>query len=162
RTEGKVQSVERDPQIGDISALVMESGERIPGDFFIDCSGFRSLLLGDTLGVEWEDWSKWLPCDRALPVPTDRQGDLTPYPRVTAMYAGWRWRIPLQHRTGNGYVFSSAFIDEDKATDELLGALDEPRLADPRLLKFKAGRRTRSWDRNCVAIGPSSGFLEPL
>jgi tryptophan 7-halogenase len=162
RTEGKVQSVEQDPQTGDVAALVMESGERIAGHFFIDCSGFRSLLLGSTFGVEWEDWSKWLPCDRALPVPTERTGDLHPYTRVTAMQAGWRWRIPLQHRTGNGYVFSSAFIDEDKAADELLGALDEPKLAEPRLLKFQAGRRARSWQRNCVAIGLSSGFLEPL
>jgi tryptophan halogenase len=103
-----------------------------------------------------------LPCDRALPLPTERTGDLTPYTRVTAMQAGWRWRIPLQHRTGNGYVFSSAFIDEDKATEELLGAIDEPRLAEPRLLKFQAGRRVKSWARNCVAIGLSSGFLEPL
>ena len=119
----------------------MESGERIAGDFFIDCSGFRSLLLGSKLGAQWEDWSKWLPCDRALPVPTERCGELTPYTRVTAMDAGWRWRIPLQHRTGNGYVFSSRFIDEDKAREELLDALDEPTLAEPRLLKFQAGRR---------------------
>ncbi|MEP7130013.1 MAG: tryptophan halogenase family protein [Sphingomicrobium sp.] len=162
RVEGKVEGVEQDPETGDVSALVMQSGETIRGDFFIDCSGFRSLLLGDTLGVEWEDWSKWLPCDRALPLPTERIGDLTPYTRVTAMQAGWRWRIPLQHRTGNGYVFSSAFIDEDKATEELLGAIDEPKLAEPRLLKFQAGRRVKSWARNCVAIGLSSGFLEPL
>ena len=162
RTEGKVRDVEQHPETGDIQALVMESGERIGGDFFIDCSGFRSLLLAGKLGVGWEDWSQWLPCDRALPVPTERCGELTPYTRVTAMDAGWRWRIPLQHRTGNGYVFSSRFIDEDKAREELLRSLDEATLAEPRLLKFQAGRRAASWTRNCVALGLSSGFLEPL
>ena len=162
RIEGKVRDVEQDAETGDVRALLMESGERIEGDFFIDCSGFRSILLGGKLGAEWEDWSQWLPCDRALPVPTERRGDLTPYTRVSAMDAGWRWRIPLQHRTGNGYVFSSRFIDEDKAREELLASLDEPTLAEPRLLKFQAGRRKKSWQRNCVALGLSSGFLEPL
>jgi len=161
RIEGKVRDVDQAPS-GDIRALVLESGDRLEGDFFLDCSGFRSLLLGGKLGVTWEDWSKWLPCDRALPVPTERCGDLTPYTRVTAMEAGWRWRIPLQHRTGNGYVFSSRFIDEDKARQQLLASLDEPLLAEPRLLKFEAGRRVSSWERNCVALGLSSGFLEPL
>ena len=162
RIEGKVRDVEQDSETGDVRALLMESGDRIEGDFFIDCSGFRSLLLGGKLGAQWEDSSKWLPCDRALPVPTERCGELTPYTRVSAMDAGWRWRIPLQHRTGNGYVFSSRFIDEDKAREELLASLDEPTLAEPRLLKFQAGRRTSSWQRNCVALGLSSGFLEPL
>jgi tryptophan 7-halogenase len=162
RTEGKVREVEQDPDTGDIKALIMESGERIAGDFFIDCSGFRSLILSGKLGVEWDDWSQWLPCDRALAVPTERCGELTPYTRVSAMDAGWRWRIPLQHRTGNGYVFSSRFIDEDKAQAELLEALDEPVLAEPRLLRFQAGHRVKSWQRNCVALGLSSGFLEPL
>jgi tryptophan halogenase len=162
RIEGKVADVEQDAANGNIRALVMESGNRVEGDFFIDCSGFRSLLLGNRLNVEWEDWSKWLPCDRALAVPTERQGDLTPYTRSTAMDAGWRWRIPLQHRTGNGYVFSSSFIDEDRAAEALLASLDSKPLAEPRLLKFSAGRRTKSWDRNCVALGLASGFLEPL
>jgi tryptophan halogenase len=162
RIEGKVRDVEQDPQTGDIRALLMESGERVAGDFFIDCSGFRSLLLGSKLDAEWEDWSQWLPCDRAIPVPTERVGDLAPYTRVTAMNAGWRWRIPLQHRTGNGYVFSTRFIDEDEAVEELLQSLDEPTLAEPRLLRFQAGRRKTSWKRNCVALGLSSGFLEPL
>jgi tryptophan halogenase len=161
RVEGKVRDVEQDAR-GDIRALLLESGGRVEGDFFVDCSGFRSLLLGQKLGVEWDDWSQWLPCDRALPVPTERCGDLTPYTRVTAMKAGWRWRIPLQHRTGNGYVFSSRFVDEERAREELLGRLDEPLLAEPRLLKFQAGRRVSSWERNCVALGLSSGFLEPL
>jgi tryptophan halogenase len=161
RVEGKVRDVDQ-AESGDIRALVLESGDRIEGHFFLDCSGFRSLLLGGKLGVTWEDWSRWLPCDRALPVPTERCGDLTPYTRVTAMEAGWRWRIPLQHRTGNGYVFSSRFIDEEKAREQLLASLDEPLLAEPRLLKFEAGRRASSWERNCVALGLSSGFLEPL
>ncbi|MBW8734986.1 MAG: tryptophan 7-halogenase, partial [Asticcacaulis sp.] len=162
RIEGKVAGVDQDPTSGDIRALVMESGERVEGDFFIDCSGFRSLLLGDRLGVEWEDWSKWLPCDRAFAVPTERQGDLTPYTQSTAMEAGWRWRIPLQHRTGNGYVFSSNFADESKAAEALLASLDSTPLAEPRLLKFSAGRRAKNWERNCVALGLASGFLEPL
>ena len=162
RIEGKVREVEQDPQSGDIRALLMESSDRVEGDFFIDCSGFRSLLLAEKLGVEWDDWSKWLPCDRAIPVPTERVGELTPYTRSTAMNAGWRWRIPLQHRTGNGYVFSSQFTDEDKAREELLQSLDEPLVGEPRLLKFQAGRRKRSWVRNCLALGLSSGFLEPL
>lgn len=162
RIEGKVCDIEQDEATGNIDALLMESGDRVAGDFFIDCSGFRSLLLADKLGVGWEDWSKWLPCDRAMPVPTDRTGDLTPYTRSTAMDAGWRWRIPLQHRTGNGYVFASCFIDEDKARAEFLGALDETILAEPRLLRFQAGRRVKSWERNCVALGLASGFLEPL
>jgi tryptophan halogenase len=162
RTEGKVRDVEQDPESGDIVALVMESGERIAGDFFIDCSGFRSLILASKLGVEWEDWSQWLPCDRALAAPTERCGELTPYTRVSEMKAGWRWRIPLQHRTGNGYVFSSRFIDEEDARAELLESLTEPLLAEPRLLRFQAGRRVHSWASNCVALGLSSGFLEPL
>ena len=162
RTEGKVLDVELDPVSGDIASLRLESGEVVAGDFFIDCSGFRSILLGGKLGADWEDWSRWLPCDRAFAVPTERSGDLTPYTRSTAMEAGWRWRIPLQHRTGNGYVFASSFVDEAAACEALLASLAEPTLAEPRLLKFRAGRRTQSWRRNCVALGLASGFLEPL
>src|SRR5438270_2713811 len=113
RTEGKVREVAQEGESGNISGLVLESGERIDGDFFVDCSGFRSLLLGSKLSVAWEDWSKWLPCDRAFAVPTERAKDLTPFTRSAAAEAGWRWRIPLQHRTGNGYVFSTAFIGEE-------------------------------------------------
>ena len=162
RTEGKVRSVERNAQTGDVDALMMESGERIAGDFFIDCSGFRSLLLGNTLGTGWEDWSKWLPCDRAWAVPTERASDFTPYTRSTAMEAGWRWRIPLQRRTGNGYVFASHFIGESEAADALLSALDGTPTGEPRLLKFQAGRRVLNWEANCVGLGLASGFLEPL
>ena len=161
RTEGKVQRVAQDPETGDISSLELESGETISGDLFIDCSGFRSLLLGETLGAGWEDWSKWLVCDRALAVPSERD-ELSPYTRSTAMEAGWRWRIPLQHRTGNGYVFSSHFIDDDEAASSLLRSLETKAVGEPRLLKFQSGRRVVNWKNNCVAVGLASGFLEPL
>lgn len=162
RIEGKVADVEQDAATGDIRALLMESGQRVEGDFFIDCSGFGSLLLGNRLDVQWEDWSKWLPCDRALAVPTERQAELTPFTQSRAMEAGWRWRIPLQHRTGNGYVFSSSFTDEARAAEVLLASVGTQPLAEPRLLKFQAGRRVTNWERNCVALGLASGFLEPL
>lgn len=161
RTEGKVRDVIQDPESGDIRSLVLESGETISGDLFIDCSGFRSLLLANALGVGWEDWSKWLPCDRAFAVPSERD-ELSPYTRSTAMEAGWRWRIPLQYRTGNGYVFSSRFIDEDEAATSLMRSLDTKALAEPRMLKFQTGRRTVGWEKNCVAVGLASGFFEPL
>ncbi|RYY43351.1 MAG: tryptophan 7-halogenase, partial [Sphingomonadales bacterium] len=161
RIEGKVRDVARADN-GDIAALNLESGETVAGDFFVDCSGFRALLLGQTLGVGWEDWSEWLPCDRALAVPTARAEDFTPFTRVTAQEAGWIWRIPLQHRTGNGYVFSSRFTDEERACEILLGAIDGEPIAEPRLLRFSAGRRAEGWRGNCVGIGLASGFLEPL
>ena len=162
RTEGKVKDVLLNAESGDVESLLLESGEVVEGDFFIDCSGFRSIILGGKLGAEWEDWVQWLPCDRAFAVPSERQGELTPYTRSTARQAGWQWRIPLQHRTGNGYVFSSQFIGEDEAAAALLANLDAPALADPRMLKFRAGRRKQSWRRNCIALGLASGFLEPL
>src|SRR5688572_11435102 len=161
RTEGKVKEVVQDSETGDIRSLMLESGETISGDLFIDCSGFRSLLLGQTLGVGWEDWSKWLPCDRALAVASERD-ELSPYTRSTAMEAGWRWRIPLQHRTGNGYVFSSGFIEEDEAADALMRNLATKSLGEPRMVKFTTGRRIVSWEKNCVAVGLASGFFEPL
>ena len=161
RTEGKVLEVIQDPRSGDIQSLVLESGETISGDLFIDCSGFRSLLLAKTLGVGWEDWSKWLPCDRAFAVPSERD-ELSPYTRSTAMEAGWRWRIPLQHRTGNGYVFSSSFIGEDEAAASLMRSLETKALGEPRILKFETGRRSVGWAKNCVAVGLASGFFEPL
>ena len=163
RTEGKVVEVRQDPESGDVTALVLEDGRAIEGDLFVDCSGFRSLLLGQTLGEAWEDWSPWLLCDRAAAMPcTHTSEEIEPYTRVIGMPAGWRWRIPLQHRIGNGYVFSSAFISEDEACSVIAGAVDGKSLADPRVLRFRAGRRKRSWNRNVVAVGLASGFLEPL
>lgn len=162
RTEGKVVSVEQ-KEGGDIAAVILENGERIDGDLFIDCSGFRSLLLAGTLGEAWEDWSHWLPCDRAVAVPcASPPGAIEPYTRATAMSAGWRWRIPLRHRVGNGYVYSSAHISDQDAADALVAAVEGELLADPRVLHFKAGRRRHSWVKNVVAIGLASGFLEPL
>ncbi len=163
RSEGKVVGVERDAESGDIAALRTDRGDIVEGDLFVDCSGFRSLLIGETLGSPWEDWSQWLPCDRAAALPcTAPDGPIEPYTRATAMPAGWRWRIPLQHRVGNGYVFSSHHVSEDEACAAILNAVEGEPLADPRVLRFRAGRRTRSWDRNVVAIGLASGFLEPL
>jgi tryptophan halogenase len=162
RIEGQVCDVSRNPTTGDLVDLTLKSGERIAGDLFIDCSGFRSLLLGGILGVAWQDWTHWLPCDRALAVPCKRVGALTPYTRATARRAGWMWRIPLQHRTGNGYIFSSQFINDGEARDTLLAGLDGAAQGEPRLLRFSPGRRERAWSQNCVAIGLASGFLEPL
>ena len=147
---------------GDIQSLTLKSGQKIAADFFVDCSGFRSLLLGDKLQVSWEDWSPWLPCDRAWAVPCDRSADFTPYTRSTAQKGGWIWRIPLQHRTGNGHVFSTQFVSEDEARATLLAQLDGRAQGEPRMLKFRAGRRAQAWKRNCVALGLASGFLEPL
>lgn len=162
RTEGKIVRIQRDTASGNISEIVLESGRALPGDLFIDCTGFRSLLLGKELGVPFESWKQWLRCDRAVAVPSETTGPLVPYTRATAKAAGWQWRIPLQHRTGNGYVFSSDHLSDDEATASLLGDLKGPATGDPRIIRFEAGRRTHSWVGNCVAIGLSSGFLEPL
>lgn len=162
RTEGKIVQVCQRSGDGFIDAVVLESGERIAGDLFIDCSGLRGLLIEQTLGSGFEDWSHWLPMDRALAVPSRSAGPMLPMTRATAHRAGWQWRIPLQHRTGNGHVYCSAFMAQDEATRVLLDHLDGEPLADPRALKFTTGRRKLPWIRNCVAIGLSSGFLEPL
>jgi tryptophan halogenase len=162
RIEGLVREVCRHPETGNLTELTLKSGARISGDLFIDCSGFRAALLGRACAVPWQDWTHWLPCDRALAVASPRIDPLVPRTRLTARPAGWVWRIPLQHRTGNGYVFSSRFIDEDAAAASLLGGLEAPPIAEPRLLRFAAGRRERAWSGNCVAIGLASGFLEPL
>jgi len=161
RLEGKIVDV-RQREDGFIEAVVLESGDRIEGDLFIDCSGFRGLLIGQVLKVPYEDWTHWLPCDRAWALPSESTGPLLPYTRATAREAGWQWRIPLQHRLDNGYAFSSKFINEEKAVEALLSNLEGRPLAEPRLLSFTAGRRTQSWAKNCVAVGRSSGFLEPL
>ena len=162
RTEGKIVRAELREADGFIGAVVMENGERITGDLFIDCSGFRGLLIEETLKTGYEDWSHWLPCDRAIAVPCESVADPTPYTRATARGAGWQWRIPLQHRIGNGHVYASRFMSEDEATATLLAHLDGPRLAEPRQLKFMTGKRKKVWNKNCVAVGLSSGFMEPL
>jgi tryptophan halogenase len=163
RVEGLVANVDRDDPTGDVRALQLSDGQRIEGDLFIDCSGFRSVLLGTALDEPWEDWSHWLPCDRAVAAPcASPPGPIEPFTRAVAMPAGWRWRIPLRHRVGNGYVYSSAHCDDATAQAALLDALETPPLAEPRLLRFKAGRRRRSWVGNVIAVGLASGFLEPL
>ena len=163
RTEQRIAGVTLAPETGEIATLTLADGRTIAGDLFIDCSGFRSLLLGDALGEPWQDWARWLPCDRAAAMPCNHApGPLAPLTTATAMPSGWRWRIPLQHRVGNGYVFASAFIEQEAAALALAGALEGPALADARFLKFRAGRRERSWVKNCIGVGLAGGFLEPL
>ncbi|HET9817964.1 MAG TPA: tryptophan halogenase family protein, partial [Rhodanobacteraceae bacterium] len=162
RTEGKVVDVRLRGENGFVEAVVLESGERIEGDLFLDCSGFRGLLIEQTLHAGYEDWSHWLPCDRAVAVASENVGPPTPFVRCSAREAGWTWRIPLQHRTGNGYVYSSAHLDDDEAASRLLGQIDAPAMGEPRVLRFTAGQRKKTWDRNVVALGLASGFLEPL
>jgi tryptophan halogenase len=162
RTEGEVIDVQLRGEDGFIEAVTLKSGARIAGDLFIDASGFRGLLIEQALKTGYEEWTRWLPCDRAVAIPCENTGPATPYTRSTARAAGWQWRIPLQHRTGNGYVYSSAHIGDDEAASTLLANLDGRALADPRVLKFTTGRRRKMWSRNCVALGLASGFLEPL
>ncbi|MHC9419928.1 tryptophan halogenase family protein [Sphingomonas citri] len=162
RTEGRIVDVARDPLGGDVTAVVLEDGRRVEGDLFVDCSGFVALLIGKAMGEPFDDWSRWLPADRAVAMPCRTATAVTPYTSAIAMPSGWRWRIPLQHRTGNGYVFASDFLDQGAAADALVAAVEGTPLAEPRVLRFKAGRRARSWVNNVVAIGLASGFLEPL
>jgi tryptophan halogenase len=162
RIEGQVVDVTLRAADGFIESVTLKSGARIAGELFIDCSGFRGLLIEQALKAGYEDWTHWLPCDRAVAVPSAKTAPATPYTRSTARAAGWQWRIPLQHRTGNGYVYSSAHVSDDEAAATVLGNLDGRALAEPRVLKFVTGRRREVWSRNCVAIGLSSGFLEPL
>jgi tryptophan halogenase len=163
RIEGKVADVVLRAEDGFVEAVTMEGGQRIDGELFIDCSGFRGLLIEQALRTGYEDWTHWLPCDRAVAVPCAHgEGPLTPYTRSTARDAGWQWRIPLQHRIGNGYVFSSAHVSEDEATAMLMANLDGEPLAEPRTLRFVTGKRKKTWNRNVVAMGLASGFMEPL
>ncbi len=162
RREGKVTAVKLRSEDGFIESITMDDGENIAADLFIDCSGFRALLIEGAMETGYEDWSHWLPCDRAIAVPSARAEAFTPYTRSTAHDAGWQWRIPLQHRTGNGHVFSSRFMEEDQAQRILLDHLDTPPTAEPRLLRFLTGKRRKLWNKNCVAIGLAGGFLEPL
>lgn len=147
---------------GSIDAVVLEGGEHIAGDLFVDCSGFRGLLIEGALRTGYEDWTRWLPCDRAVAVPCERRVDPPPYTRATALDAGWQWRIPLQHRTGNGYVYSSHYISDDEAASVLHDRLEGPALAEPNFLRFTTGQRRKFWNKNCVALGLAGGFIEPL
>ena len=162
RHEGKIGAVELDPETGRVAALTMQDGRRFEGDLFIDCTGFAALLIGKALGISYIDWSALLPCDRAAAVASARHDPLTPYTRSTAQGAGWQWRIPLQHRTGNGHVYSSAFISDDEAVATLLANLDAPVAGEPRLLRFTTGHRAKFWHKNVVALGLAAGFMEPL
>ena len=162
RIEGKICAVARDAATGDIASLTLDSGAVIEGDLFIDCTGFRALLIGETMGVEYEDWSHWLFNDRAIAVQTASVGPAVPFTRAIARAAGWQWRIPLQHRVGNGIVYGSRFIDDAQARATLLANIDGEVLTEPRVLRFQPGQRRETWRGNCVAIGLASGFLEPI
>jgi len=154
--------VEQNPESGFIAALKMESGQEIPGDLFIDCTGMRGLLIEQTLQAGFEEWGHWLPCDSAIAVQTESTVPAVPYTKSIAHHAGWRWQIPLQHRVGNGLVFSSHHMSDDEAINILLSSVDGKMLTEPKVIKFKTGRRKKSWNKNCIAIGLASGFLEPL
>jgi tryptophan halogenase len=162
RIEGTIVDVELRPDDGFVAAVKLRDGRRIDGDLFIDCSGFRALLIGGAMKSPYEDWSAWLPCNSAQAVPCARVDPLTPYTTSTARAAGWQWRIPLQHRTGNGHVYCNAYTSDEEAARVLLENLDGPALDAPRQLRFTTGVRRAAWVKNVVGIGLSSGFLEPL
>lgn len=162
RIEGKVIKVNLDPGNGFVESVELESGAIISADLFLDCSGFRALLIGGALGVGFDDWTHWLPCDRALVAPCEKVGPPTPYTRSTAHSGGWQFRIPLQHRTGNGHIYSSEFCTDEQAAETLLATIDGRALGEPKLLRFTTGMRRKLWDKNVIAIGLSGGFLEPL
>ncbi|UUA74721.1 tryptophan halogenase family protein [Cellvibrio sp. QJXJ] len=162
RTEGKIREVRLNTDSGFVETLLMENGSEIQGDLFIDCSGMRGLLIQGALQTGYEDWSHWLPCNRALAVPSERFEKTLPYTRSIAHKAGWQWRIPLTHRNGNGLVYSSHHLSDDEATTILLSNLDSTALAEPKPIKFKTGRTLQQWNKNVIAVGLSSGFLEPL
>jgi tryptophan halogenase len=162
RKEGRIVGVRQNGESGYIEAVEMQDGSIVRGDFFIDCSGFRGLLIEGAFKAGFEDWSHWLPNNRAAAVPAEGMAQPTPFTRAQARDAGWQWRIPLQHRTGNGYVFCDEYVSEDQASSQLVEWVGGTALASPKVLRFKAGRRRKSWVKNCLALGLSSGFLEPL
>ena len=162
RIEGKIIEVNVDKSSGEIVTLILESGQLIEGDLFIDCSGFRGLLINETLKTSFDDWSHWLPCDRAVAVQTASVSEPIPFTRSIARDAGWQWRIPLQSRVGNGLVYSSAHLTDDQATDTLLNNIEGETLTEARLIKFRTGQRSQHWNKNVVALGLAAGFVEPL
>ena len=162
RVEGRIAHVELDPATGDIAALRLDGDRRVEGDLFLDCTGFRALLIEGALHAGFDDWTHWLPCDAAIAVQTENVRAPVPYTRAMAHDAGWQWRIPLQHRTGNGIVYCSRYLSKDDAQARLLGNVEGRVLTDPNVLRFVTGARRRQWHRNCVAIGLSGGFMEPL
>ncbi len=162
RQEGKIKQVDQDPESGFITALELESGQRIEGDLFIDCTGFRGVLIDQTLNSGYEDWTHWLPCNSAVAVQTESVGPPIPYTRSIARDAGWQWRIPLQSRVGNGIVFSNKHWSDDEAIDVLMNNIEGKPLTEPRVIRFQTGQRRKHWHKNCIAVGLSSGFIEPL
>ena len=162
RVEGRVEDVRLDAESGDIRELALSDGRTVSGELFFDCTGFRALLMRGALGVGWEDWSHWLPCDTAQTVASAHNGPPAPFTRATAREAGWQWRIPTQRRIGNGHIYASAHMSDDDARDVLMDSLDSEPLGEPRTIRFRTGRLDRMWERNCIAVGLSAGFLEPL
>ena len=162
RVEGKITEVVQNAESGFIEAIVLESGQRIEGDLFIDCTGFRGLLIEETLGTGYDDWTHWLPTNCALPLQTSAVGPAKPYTRAIAHEAGWQWRIPLQNRVGNGFVYCSEYMSDDVARDTLHAGIEGEILVQPKPIRFRAGRRRKAWSKNCIAFGLSSGFVEPL
>lgn len=162
RLEGRIVDVARDPLNGLLTEVRLADGRTVAADFFVDCSGFSGLLIGRALGVGYRDWTRWLPCDRAAALPSAETGPLTPFTRSTARSAGWQWRIPLQHRHGNGHVYCSHHISDDEAVAVLRSGIAGQPLAEPRLLRFTTGRREAAWSHNCVSLGLAAGFMEPL
>ena len=162
RVEGKIGNVALDSETGNIAALHLEDGTVIEGDFFFDCTGFRSMLMGQALHVGYDDWSHYLPCDSAIAVQTESVGSMVPYTRAIAHDAGWRWRIPLQHRTGNGLVYCRRYLDQDRALDRLLSSVEGKTTTDPKFIRFQTGVRRKQWEKNCVVLGLAGGFMEPL
>lgn len=162
RIEGKIARVELNGESGDIAALELDGGRRVEGDLFLDCTGFRALLIEGALHAGYDDWTHWLPCDSAIALQTPNVRPPVPYTRAMAHDAGWQWRIPLQHRTGNGIVYCSRYLDHDAALERLLGNIEGEPLTPPNKIRFQTGARRRQWHRNCIAIGLSGGFMEPL
>ncbi|WP_144098341.1 tryptophan halogenase family protein [Croceicoccus sediminis] len=162
RIEGKISKVDLDNETGDIEAITLESGKRVEGDLFVDCTGFRALLIGQAMHVGYDDWTHYLPCDSAIAVQTSSVRAPVPYTRAMAHDAGWQWRIPLQHRVGNGIVYCSRYLDHDAAEERLLGNIEGETTTKTNRLRFQTGARRKQWHKNCVAVGLSSGFMEPL